>query len=293
MKKPTILLTGATGFLGSHLLHSLVNNNYLVVILKRSSSNNWRISNLEGQYQYYDVDLQSIDLVFEEQSIDCVIHTACNYGRNGESNRQIIEDNLLFGLRILEAAVKFNTKTFINTDTILQKHLNAYTLSKKHFLDWLIHYSDFIQVINLKIEHMYGPKDDSSKFAHWIITQFQNNAAEIKLTQGEQERDFIYIDDVVSAFIILLQNAQKLSKFNEYEVGTGDLISIKTFVTQLKDSYQIIFGKISTQLAFGSIPYRKDEVMKTYVNNKALCNLGWTIKTNLSEGIKVMLKDIQ
>ena len=149
----TILVTGATGFLGSHLIESLIYQGYSVVILKRSTSNLWRISDLMPLVKSYDVDSVSVDLAFMENRIDCVIHTACHYGRNGDSVATVAETNLSFGLCVLDACLKYGTTTFINTDTLLSKYLNNYTLSKTHFVEWLKQHSDKINVINLNIKH--------------------------------------------------------------------------------------------------------------------------------------------
>ena len=293
MTKPTVLLTGATGFLGSHLLEALLKQGYPVVILKRSTSNLWRIEHLAGQYKSYDVDTQPIEQAFEEQRIDCVIHTACHYGRNGDPISEIVESNLMFGLRILDACLKFNTDTFFNTDTLLQKHLNVYTLSKKQLVEWLEQQADKIQVVNLKLEHMYGPKDDTTKFVPWVISQLQQNVAEIKLTKGEQQRDFIYIDDVVSAYLTVLEKAPGLARFNEFDVGTGQLVTVKSFLEQLKETYQANFGATATKLAFGEIPYREGEMMTVAVNNQGLLELGWMPNVILKQGLEKILKDTQ
>ena len=61
MNNPTILLTGATGFLGSHLLEALLKQDYSVVVLKRSTSNLWRIEHLAGQYKSYNLDETALD----------------------------------------------------------------------------------------------------------------------------------------------------------------------------------------------------------------------------------------
>ncbi|MBD3768176.1 MAG: NAD-dependent epimerase/dehydratase family protein [Gammaproteobacteria bacterium] len=291
MSKPTVLLTGATGFLGSHLLEALLKQGYQVVVLKRSTSNLWRIEHLTGQYKSYDVDIQPIEQAFEEQRIDCVIHTACHYGRNGSALSEVVESNLIFGLKVLEAAINYQVTTFINTDSFLPRDLNAYSLSKKQLIDWLKQQSSKIQVINLQLEHMYGPKDDSTKFIAWLVTQLKQNVSEINLTSGIQKRDFIYIDDVVSAFLCVLQSSTGLPSFSEFEVGTGESIEVKTFVQNLKQVFEQRNGPTSTKLNFGAVPYRQGEIMEFKVDNQALRQLGWEPKVNLSQGLEQSLKE--
>lgn len=291
MSKPTALLTGATGFLGSHLLEALLKQGYSVVVLKRSTSDLWRIEHLAGQCKSYDVDTQPIELAFKEQRIDCVIHTACHYGRNASAISEVVESNLIFGLKVLEAAVNHQVATFINTDSLLPRDLNAYSLSKKQLVDWLKQQSSKIQVINLQLEHMYGPKDDSTKFIAWLVTQLKQNAPEINLTSGIQKRDFIYIDDVVSAFLCVLQSATGLPSFSEFEVGTGESIEVKTFVENLKQVFEQRNGPTNTQLNFGAVPYRQGEIMEFKVDNQVLRQLGWEPKVSLSQGLEQSLKE--
>jgi CDP-paratose synthetase len=292
MKKlQTILLTGATGFLGSHLLESLLLKEYKVIILKRSTSNTSRIEHLLDQCISYDVDTRPLESAFEEQRIDVVMHVACHYGRNDDPIHQVVESNLIFGLRILDACLKFNTNIFFNTDTLLQKNLNFYTLSKKQFAEWLEKISDKIQIINFKIEHIYGPKDDATKFVPWVLSQLKANVPEIKLTLGEQERDFIYIDDVVSAYLIALEKSPSLDRFNEFDIGTGQLLTVKSFLKSLKKTYEENFGLTSTKLVFGEIPYREGEMMTVEVNNQPLLNLGWRPRIKLKGGLTSIIKE--
>jgi CDP-paratose synthetase len=290
--KKTILLTGATGFLGSYLLDALLLKGFKVIILKRTTSNLWRIEHLMSKVTSYDVDVQPLELAFSEQNIDYVIHTACHYGRNGDSISKIAETNLIFSLRILDASIKFNTVTFFNTDTLLSKHLNFYTLSKKHFAEWLQQNSDKIQVVNLKLEHIYGPKDDTSKFVPWVISQLKENVADIKLTEGKQLRDFVYIDDVVSAYLITLEKVNSLGSFNQFDVGTGTLVSVKDFLQRIKRQYEIRFGLNSTKLAFGEIPFRTREMMTVVVDSQPLLDLGWRPKVSIEEGVAKLIESL-
>lgn len=286
MKKlQTILLTGATEFLCGHLLEALVSKGYKVIILKRSTSNTWHIDNLLDKCVSYDVDTQSLELAFEEQHIDVVMHMACHYGRNTDPMAKVVESNLIFGLRILDACLKFDT------NTLLQKHLNIYTLSKKQFLEWLKQTSDKIQVVNLKLEHMYGSKDDTTKFVPWVLSQLKTNVPVIKLTLADQERDFIYIDDVVSAFFTVLDKLPDLASFNEFDVGTGQLLLVKSFLQNLKKTYEASFGLSTTKLVFGAIDYRVGEMMTVEVTNQKLLDLDWIPKNKLENGLMNIIKE--
>ena len=282
----TILLTGATGFLGSHLLKALVNKGYKVVVLKHSTSDMWRLKGFEHTFKSYDIDQVPLRKAFEEQYIDTIIHTACVYGRKGESMQQILETNLMFGIELL------NTGTFFNTGTLLYKYLNYYALSKKQFEEWLQLASDKIQVVNLKLEHMFGEQDGNEKFTTWILNELKEEKTTIPLTAGLQKRDFIYIDDVVSAYLTCLEQAPQLKVFNDIEVGTGVLTPVKTFVTLIKSTLEKLKGSpIETQLNFGALPYREGEIMEPQVDNSVLCSLGWQPKRSLEENIEQFVKN--
>ena len=287
-----VLLTGATGFFGSHLLKALVSKGYEVVVLKRSTSDMWRLKGFENAFKSYDIDRVPLQTAFEEQPIDIVIHTACVYGRKGESIQQILKTNLMFGVELLTAAIDFNTKHFLNTSTLLDKQINAYALSKKQFEEWLKIASNKIQVVNLKLELMFGEQDGNDKFTTWILNELKQEKPAISLTAGTQMRDFIYIDDVVSAYLTCLEQAPQLKTFNDIEVGTGVLTPVKTFVTLVKETLEKIKGSpIETQLNFGALPYREGEIMEPKVDNRILCSLGWNPKKSLEENIATFVKN--
>jgi CDP-paratose synthetase len=291
MKKKTILLTGATGFLGSYLLESFISLNLNVIILKRSTSSNIRINHLLNNIIYYNVDLlSSLDDVFVQNKIDIIVHTACSYGRSNESLKEIINTNLIFGINLMELGIKFKVQTFINTGSLLPRNINSYSLSKAQLTDWLKINSSKIQVINLKIEHMYGPKDDNKKFLPWLINEMQSGTENINLTSGIQKRDFIYVDDVVAAYNLIINNCEKLGNWNEFDIGTNSFVNVKDFVIQiakeLENSHNI---KIIQRLKFGVINYREGDIMIPQLNNSKLLNLGWVPKTSLKEGIKKVL----
>jgi len=284
-----ILVTGATGFLGSYLVKALVKEGHEVAILKRSFSKTWRIDSVLDQIGVYDLDRCDLEQPFKEcGQFDAVIHTATCYGRNSESVQQIFEANTVFPLKLLEMSTLYNTTTFLNTDTILHKYLNAYALSKNHFREVGKLFADAgkIRFINIKLEHIYGPNDDESKFITYIVNNCLKNIPELKLTRGEQKRDFIYIDDIVAAYSILLNRATLQPKlYQEYEIGSERPVSIKQLVEYV---HKLTHSR--TILQFGAIPYRANEMMESCTNNKELRDLGWKPKVDLIMGIEELIR---
>ena len=104
----TLLITGATGFLGSHLTKKFVDENYKVVILKRICSDPWRIKDVLDKICCYNVDKTGIESPFQENKIDIIIHAAVNYGRDGIV--KTVETNINFPLKL---SLKFKIKLFI------------------------------------------------------------------------------------------------------------------------------------------------------------------------------------
>lgn len=279
-----VLLTGATGFLGSHLLERLVDCNNSVVCLKRESSNLQRVEHLVEQVEWFNLEGFDYDQFFLKEEIDCIIHCATHYGRKEEDPLQTIEANIILPLKLLYASSKTNISMFINTDTILDKRINHYSLSKNQFVDWLRSFPKHLTLVNLAIEHFYGPLDDESKFVSFIVKELITNERKtINLTEGLQKRDFIYIDDVVEAFMVLLRNMHALDKsFHHFEVGSNNPISIKEFVTLTKE----LCKNNQSKLNFGAIPYRKNEIMLSSADTSLLESLGWAPRVNLIEGLK-------
>jgi nucleoside-diphosphate-sugar epimerase len=196
---------------------------------------------------------------------------------------EVIQPNLILPMQLLDLAKNYKVKTFLNTDTVLNKNVSNYSLSKYHFLEWLKLFSKDFYCTNIKIEHFFGPKDDDTKFVISIIKSFLNKSKIIKLTKGNQKRDFVYIDDVVSAIKkILLYSLKQKKGYDVFEIGTGTSISIKKIVILIK---KLCDNKI-TKLGFGKVPMRKNESLDVRLNLKKLSKLNWKPMYNLEESLK-------
>ncbi|QHU98990.1 NAD-dependent epimerase/dehydratase family protein [Synechocystis sp. CACIAM 05] len=280
----TVLVTGATGFLGSHLVKAFLDQGYRVIILKRSFSSTSRIDDVLARCVVYNIDQCELSEPFNDfQKIHAIVHTATCYGRRNETTSQIVESNVLFPLQLLELAT-CNTDIFFNTDTSLSGYLNSYSLSKKHFLDWGKQFSASkkIKFVNLGLEHIFGPGDDESKFVTYVIKNCLRNATQLNLTKGEQLRDFIYVDDVVAVYQLLLSTIWDLPDYYQaYSVGSGNAITVRQLVMLIH-----CLTNSRTELNFGAVPYRDGEIMLSQADLDPLKKLGYLPSLSLEESLQ-------
>lgn len=288
-----ILISGATGFLGSHLVARLLREGHELTLLIRSSSDLWRIESVLGEVDTVSVEDDSIRNIIERNKIDTVVHTACDYGRQGNSPYEISQTNVGFGLQLLSAAIEGGVARFINTDTFLPRNMNPYAITKYQFLDWLKHFSNQVRIINFRLEHMYGPKDDDKKFLCWFIQQLKNKQPRISLTSGEQLRDFIHVRDVVDAFALIVNAPSRDLDYEEFDIGTGYLTSVRDLTENLYKLYVQRWPDTTCELGFGDLPSRPIEFNAPIIEAKAIRDLGWSPRVSLADGLKELVKGLR
>jgi len=283
-----VLLTGATGFLGSHLASRLLTEGHDVAAYRRPGSSLQRLDPLAGDVVWFDLETDDVALPFQRLGrIDAVIHAATCYGRRGETFAAMFEANTAFPVRVLDAAVRFETPLFLNTDTVLDPRLNPYALSKRHFAEWgrMIAESDGPRFANIRLEHIYGAGDDASKFTTHVVRQCLQNVPVIPLTAGEQQRDFLHVDDAVAAYLVLLARQSELPPgYADVGLGSGCPATIRSFV-------ELVHGlcRSTSALDFGALPYRRHECMTSDADITLLRSLGWAPRLSLSEGLQQMI----
>jgi len=278
------LVTGATGFLGSRIVRSLLEDGHQVSIIKRTSSDVWRIGDLIDSIRVFDLDQGGLGAPFVGiKPYDALIHCSTCYGRKNEGLTNIYNTNVLLPLRLLEEGKKAGLSIFINTDTVLPREINFYSLSKSHLAELLKKYSyeESFHIVNVKLDHFYGPEDDKNKFTSFIILKCLSAMESVDMTRGEQLRDFVYIDDIVDAYRLILNSTKYMCNlYNEYELGTGNPVSLRCYVETVCE-----LTKSKCKFNFGAIPYRDNEMMQCSMDVKAISELGWCPKVSLKEGI--------
>ena len=292
-----ILITGGNGFVGSHILRSILSEGHEIVLLKRQTSDLWRIRDLLSKISCHNIEETDFkDLFTQGKPIDAVIHAATVYGRKDENLKNVYQGNIQFPFDLLSAAVDAECPCFINLDTFFclyssdLNHLTNYIMSKRIFHELGKRFGELKQIrfFNLQLFHVYGALDSTDKFTTGIIRRLLNNEPEIDLTSGEQKRDFICVDDVAQACLAVLRTGPKTNEFyKHFEVGSGQTVTVREFV---EAAHKITNS--SSQLRFGAIPMRQGDTECFTANIEPLQQIGWNPNIQLESGLQELIKDI-
>ena len=285
-----ILITGGTGYIGKNLVNTLLTKGNKVFLLKRKNSKN-DIKHENLVEIIYDGTSASLEKI--KDKIDIVYHLATCFlvNHKTENLEELINSNILFGTQILEYMSKNNIKYFINTETYAESITgeeynpqNLYSATKMAFKSILKYYVDTydMKAISLVLSDTYGPNDTRKKFLNLVVDTLRSQDLNFKMSLGEQEICYIYIEDVVEAYLetgkLILSLKDK--ELRTYSVFGNEILTLNNLV----DSLEKIFGK-KLNIAKGYYPYRLREIMKfNYKHIERLPN--WEPIISLEEGMK-------
>lgn len=288
-----LLITGATGFVGKAILSEALVRGFEVCLLVRDI-NRYKSSNNNNSLVVYPARASGVQKSFENFKPTAVIHLATCYGRNNEHRDEIFAVNYDFPTTLIRAAVANKVQKFLNADTFfipslgLEAGLRSYVESKKQFLDNASRFAtnSDTRFINLKIFQAYGPGDRPEKFLPGLMAELKRHST-VALTEGHQLRDFVYVTDIASAFLAVAACPNQDLTTSEFEIGTGVGNTIRDIALLLKKKL-----KSCSELNFGELPYRENEIMSSIADIRALKNLGWAPEVPIQAGISRMLKAI-
>ncbi len=288
------LVTGAGGFIGSHLVSRLVAGDWEVHVISRRGSRVVRgAKGLPVIKHEHDGSTRSMIRILAEARPDTVFHLASMFQAEHEAGdiEPMVKSNLLFATQLLEAMTENNVHQLVNTGTSWQ-HFEGkdydpvclYAAMKQAFQDILVYYVEVcsLNAVTLKLFDTYGPGDRRAKlFA--LLRRAARERTPLAMSAGEQLLDMVYIDDATNAFVMAadrLSNSQA-RKHEEFAVSSGKPLKLKDLV----DLYARIAG-VDLHIEWGGRPYRKREVMIPWREGRALP--GWHPQVGLEEGIRKM-----
>jgi NAD dependent epimerase/dehydratase len=259
----TILVTGADGFIGSHLTETLVRQGFRVrALVYYNSFNSWGwldqcAEDVKGNFEVFPGDIRDPHGVKAAmKGCDAVVHLAALIAIpfSYHSPDTYVETNIKGTLNVLQAARDLGVKRVIHTSTsevygtakfvpITEDHRlqgqSPYSASKigADQLAFSFYTSFDLPVITIRPFNTYGPRQSARAVIPTIITQIANGAREIKLGSVTPTRDFSYVKDTVAGFIAALKA----------EGGLGEVINLgSNFEISIKDTAQLILDTMGS-----------------------------------------------
>jgi len=293
----SILVTGGAGFIGSHVVETLRADGAVVTVLDDLSSGNR--ANLSEKTVLKTGDVRDTRAVREAVSggVDCVFHLAAQIDVRKAVTDPALDMQVNVGgtINVLQACVEAHVRRFImsstggalygepstlpaNEQSAIQP-LSPYGVSKycaEQYIEYF-HRMYGLETVILRYANVYGPRQDPTGeggvvgiFARHILL----GQSCIVYGDGEQTRDFVFVDDVAQANMLAMQGP--LGTFN---IGMG----VETSLNQLLAAFEHVVGHpIARQYA----PARAGEVQRIALNaEKARHELGWNPSVSLEAGL--------
>lgn len=300
-----IILTGGAGFIGSHVADKYIELGHEVVIIDNLSTGKREYVHPKATFFNMDILDPRVEHIFSGFKPDIVNHHAAQVSvvKSTEDPIYDAQINILGSLRVIKFSLKYKVKRFIFASTggalygepislpCNEKHptnpLSPYGVAKlsveKYLYTFYMTYG--MEYVILRYGNVYGPRQDPYGEAGVvsIFTERMLNNKEVEIFgDGHQERDFIYVGDIVDVNVLALQlpvhNSNPFGPI--YNVGCGFGTSVNSIFSELKNLTKYNHPpRIS--------PPRPGEVYKIYLDNTKISKeWGWKPVVSLEEGLR-------
>lgn len=312
MSKKTILVTGGSGFIASHLVDRLVDLDYFVINLDKldyCSYNN--TLDIDGKYKFIQGNLNNLELLrhlFKIYEIDTVFHLAAqtHVDNSFYNSLSFTYDNISGTHTLLEVCreygklqrfihmstdevygeVKMSDK--IKTEESLLMPTNPYAATKAG-AEMLVnaYYMSFkLPVIIIRCNNVYGPRQYPEKVIPAFIYNLLNNNKCSIHGDGNNERHFLYVSDAIEAFMTIWNKGEINNIYNIASQDTSiKIIKLaKLLIRKLKDKPD------NTDNYIEHVEDRKFNDLRYYISSDKLNNMGWVPRVKFTEGLNLTIE---
>ncbi|MEK7264276.1 MAG: NAD-dependent epimerase/dehydratase family protein [Bacteroidota bacterium] len=293
-----ILVTGGAGFIASHIADAYINAGHSVAIVDNLSTGFEKNINPHAQCFKMDIRSEELQSAFAEFRPDVVNHHAAQMDvRKSVADPQFDASvNILGGINLMENCREFGVKKFIFASTggaiygeqdyfpADEQHplrpLSPYGIGKLTTEKYLFYYKEIFGLKNtiLRYANIYGPRQNAMGEAGVVAifcTKMLQNEQPLINGDGLQTRDYVFIEDVVQANLLALNDANS----TEYNIGTG----IETNVNELFHSIKkLCHSSVEEKHGEGKAGEQKRSVL---TSQKISTALGWKQTVNIQDGL--------
>lgn len=295
-----VLVTGAAGFVGANLVRKLLKLQALVHILVKPETNLWRIHDVVSVLLCHHeplTDRKKIEELLKRIQPQVIYHLATHGGYHQQTDReQIVETNLFGTVNLLLASLDLPYEAFINTGSSSEYGFKKKAMKESDDLEPISYYAAtkagvtlFAQamarlekkpIVTLRPFSVYGPWEEPTRLIPTVINRALDGDP-IEMTAGREARDFVYIDDVVDAYLLAVQKAKKLAG-EIFNIGTGRQSTVRQVVNAV-----VCLTKSGSKMQRGAYKPRPWDTTRWVADTRhTRKRLGWKAETSLEEGLK-------
>ncbi len=305
-----VLITGGAGFIGSHIVDRYIKEGWDVTVVDDFSTG--KKENLNPRAKFYQTSIvdDKLTQIFKKDKFDLINHHAAQVNLRLSTEKPEVDAkiNILGTLNLLDKCIKANVKNFIfassggamygetqnlPVDECYPKNpLSPYGIAKQTVELYLYFYKMVfgLNYVSLRYANVYGPRQDPLGEAG-VVAIFSNKMLEKNMPtifgDGEQTRDYVFIDDVVEANLLASCNIERLNCKDifsadelAYNIGTGTEKSVNS-----------LYQKLAAVTKFQKHPFygdpKKGEVRRICLDSaKAKKELGWKPQVSFEEGLE-------
>lgn len=293
-----VVITGASGFVGSNLAERLVQDGHDVYLFVREGYQPWRIEHFLSRLHVIPVNLLNRGDLFDEiKQIrpDWVFHLAA-YGAYSwqEDLDTAVQTNFLGTINLVEACRQIGFEAFINTGSSSEYGLKKYPPSEDDFLNPNSYYAVTkasatmfccytaqrfnLPIYTLRLYSVYGPYEDPRRLIPTMILKGLQGTLP-PLVHPDVARDFIFIEDVNNACVFVASSGGALPVGSVYNIGTGKQTTLQDIVSITKD-----FFNVKEEPNWGSMENRSWDTNVWVANNQKLMAAGWSPRYDFRSG---------
>jgi len=307
VRNKRVLITGATGFIGANLTREFLKFGLEVYIFTRFTSNKWRLSDILKDAKEYCVDLldrERLERIILDIKPEIILHTAVYGGYPFQKNvSQVIQTNIMGTVNLVNACSRVGFDILVNTGSSSEYGLKDKAMRETDLLEPINNYgvskasatlfcqakakSERLPIVTLRLFSPYGYYEEPTRLIPSLILACLRGENP-KLSSPNPVRDFIFIEDVINAYIKVTEAMEKATG-EIFNIGYGKQHSIEQVVSIVTE---LTGNKVTTK--WQSIPNPRIEP-NTWVADilKAKKILNWQPRCNLKLGLEKTIEWFQ
>lgn len=302
MKNKRILITGSTGFVGANLLRYLVNNDNEIHIILRETSNIWRIEDIVDNVNKHYCDLtnrEKIRKIVLSVKPEIIINLSVYGGYPFQKDSmKIINTNFIGTVNLLDACIETGFDCFINTGSSSEYGLKNKPMSENDLLEPINEYGitkaaatlycqamgrrENLPIFTLRLFSPYGYYEEPTRLIPYLIISCLRNK-ELKIFKPDAVRDFVFIEDVIKSYFIIVEKRENLLPGDIFNIGSGKQYIVKEIFGIIKK-----FTKYTKEPRWGKIENNERNNLKIWIADifKSKKFLNWNPECSIKNGLK-------